>query len=176
MCHMSCVTCHVSHVMCHMSCVTCHVSHVMCLMLCVTCHVSQVMCHIVFFFVFFWQSVEAYWWTPCRRQLVQWRECSCSSLVAIYSRPRSPTPKLQDLQTWGFASSLQDIKEHGADDKCNFPQGLEEAPYWIQVEALPLSGYYNVIRWRLLNKWQVECFFFPFLNIVNVLQACVVLS
>ena len=31
MCHMSCVTSHVSHVMCHMSCVTCHTS-------CVRCH------------------------------------------------------------------------------------------------------------------------------------------
>ena len=30
MCHMSCVTCHVSHAMCHMPCVPCHVSHVMC--------------------------------------------------------------------------------------------------------------------------------------------------
>ena len=29
-CHMSSVTCHVSHVRCHMSCVTCHVSHVRC--------------------------------------------------------------------------------------------------------------------------------------------------
>ena len=28
MCHMSCVTCHVSHVKCHMSPVTCHLSHV----------------------------------------------------------------------------------------------------------------------------------------------------
>ena len=45
MCHMSCVTCHVSHVMCHMSCVTCHVSHFMCHMSCVTCHVSHVICH-----------------------------------------------------------------------------------------------------------------------------------
>ena len=43
MCHMSCVTCHVSHVMCHMSYVTCHVSHVMCHMSYVTCQVSHVM-------------------------------------------------------------------------------------------------------------------------------------
>ena len=40
---LSCVTCHVSHVVCHISCVTCHVSHVMCHISCVTCHVSHVM-------------------------------------------------------------------------------------------------------------------------------------
>ena len=45
MCHMSCVTCHVSHVLCHMSCITCHVSHVMCHIPCVTCYISHVMCH-----------------------------------------------------------------------------------------------------------------------------------
>ena len=41
MCHISCVTCHLSHVLCHMSCVPCHVSNVMCHMSCVTCHVSH---------------------------------------------------------------------------------------------------------------------------------------
>ena len=44
--HMSCFTCHVSHVMWHMLCVICHVSHAMCHMPCVTCHVSHVMCQI----------------------------------------------------------------------------------------------------------------------------------
>ena len=37
MCHVSCVTCHVSCVMCHMSHVTCHMS-------CVMCHMSHVTC------------------------------------------------------------------------------------------------------------------------------------
>ena len=43
--NMSCVTCHVSHVMHHMSCVNCHMSH--------------------FFSSFFWQCGEAYRWRVC---------------------------------------------------------------------------------------------------------------
>ena len=50
MCHMSCITCHVSHVMCHMSCGTCHVSHVMCHMSRITCLMSHVMCPCNFFY------------------------------------------------------------------------------------------------------------------------------
>ena len=41
-CHMSCVTCHVSHVLCHMSWVTCYVLRVMCCASCVACHLSPV--------------------------------------------------------------------------------------------------------------------------------------
>ena len=43
--NMSCVRCHVSHVICHMSGVTCHMSHL--------------------FLFFFGQSGEAYWWRVC---------------------------------------------------------------------------------------------------------------
>ena len=77
-CHMSCVTCHLSHVMCHMSCFTCHASHVtyhvshvtchlshvtfhvscvMCHVSLVTCHVSHITCHMLC--VFFGQNVKS---------------------------------------------------------------------------------------------------------------------
>ena len=44
-CHVSGVSCHVSHVMCHISCVTCHVSHFICHMSCVMCRSSTFTCH-----------------------------------------------------------------------------------------------------------------------------------
>ena len=96
---------------------------------------------------------------PHIRQLVQWRECSCSSLGVIYSRPSSPQCEGWDdfprdlrgsigsLKAWGVASSLQDTKKHGA--AVNSPKGLEEAPCKkLQVEVVQLSGYYNAIYWR----------------------------
>ena len=41
-----------------MSCVVCHVSHVMCPMSCGTCHVSHVICHIYIFFISFLPSLD----------------------------------------------------------------------------------------------------------------------
>ena len=46
MCHVSCVTCHLSHFMCHMSSVKWNVSHVMCHMSQVICHLSHVACRL----------------------------------------------------------------------------------------------------------------------------------
>ena len=81
---------------------------------------------------------------PHSRQLVQWRYWSCSSLGAIYSRPRRPTTKHQEtiskgqdkfprdlggsirsLQTWGVPRSLQDTKKYGTGDRCNLPRDLK---------------------------------------------------
>ena len=67
--------------------------------------------------------------------------------------PRRLNGKCSDLTGCQFTPRHQETWN-------NFPHGLEEAPYWkLQVEALPLSGYYNAIHWRLLNKFKVKCFF-----------------
>ena len=44
--HMSCYTCHVTHVMLHVSCYTCHVISIMLHVSRYTCHVTRVMLHV----------------------------------------------------------------------------------------------------------------------------------
>ena len=103
--HMSCVTCHMSHVMSHMSCVTFHVSHVMCHMSCVTCHVSLVMwftSHFMFFLLCFLQD-----WEACLG-----RVCYQPNLPRLVLIPPLPPIAYSPLSTNDIVCPCRNLPQH----------------------------------------------------------------